>query len=60
MQQFFNLYLHSVTRNVTKEIKPKAIKQELLASITETADKEDYSGLNKEVKNAQRQKRLFL
>ena len=60
MQQFFNLYLLSVTRNVTKEIKPKAIKQELLASITETADEEDYSGLNKEVKNAKRQKRLFL
>ena len=35
---------------------PEAIKQELLASIIEIADEEDYSVLNREVKNAKEPK----
>ena len=35
---------------------PNAIKPELLASIIEIADEEDYSGLNKEVKIAKKPK----
>ena len=35
---------------------PEAIKQELLASIIETADEEDYLGLIEDVKNAKEPK----
>ena len=49
---FLNLSLRSVTRNTTKKKSPEVIKQELLTSIIEIADEEDYLGLNEEVKNA--------
>ena len=48
---FLNLSLRSVTRN-NKEKITEVIKQELLTSIIEIADEEDYLGLNEEVKNA--------
>ena len=38
-------------RNTAKKKSPKTIKQELIASMAETADEKDYSGLNMEVKN---------
>ena len=37
--------------NTAKKKSPETIKQELIASITETADEKNYSGLNVEVKN---------
>ena len=49
---FLNLSLRSVTRNTTKKKSPEVIKQELLTSVIEIADEEDYLGLNEEVKNA--------
>ena len=48
---FLNLSLRSVTRN-NKEKITEVIKQELLTSIIEIADEEDYLGLNEEAKNA--------
>ena len=36
------------------------MKQELLASITEIADEEDYSSLKKEVKNAKERKKGYI
>ena len=38
-------------RNTAKKKSPETIKQKLIASITETADEKDDSGLNVEVKN---------
>ena len=38
-------------RNTTKKKSPEAIKQELLASIMEIVDEEDYARLNEYVKD---------
>ena len=37
-------------RNTTKKKSPEEIKQELLASIIETGEEGEYSGLNLEIK----------
>ena len=39
-----------MTRNRTKKKSLEGIKEELLASMIETVNEEDYSGLNKVVK----------
>ena len=44
--------MRSVTRNTKKKKTPEAIKQELLVSIIEIADEEDYIEMSEEVKNA--------